>query len=190
MTDERLERMIAGLLRAGVLLSALIVLVGGAWWLAGTGRAAPAYDRFHSEPDQLRHVSALLKSLSQPTPESVIELGLLLLILTPIARVALAWLAFVQQRDWTYVALTSVVLGILIYTLVLPFGASPPPHATGLRSTPTPSTSTSTMSPGASRRVAPGVPVKMRSPGSRVTQRLIQLTMVAQSKMKSAVRSS
>ncbi len=189
MTDERLEQWVGVLLRTGVFLSATMVLAGGIWWLAEMGRSAPQYRQFRGEPADLRQVSGLFKSLSHPTPEALIELGLLLLIATPVARVALALIAFAFERDRTYVAITAVVLGLLLYSLMLPVGVGPARHATGLRSTPMPSTSTSTTSPGESRRVAPGVPVKMRSPGKRVTQRLIQLTIVAQSKMKSAVRS-
>jgi uncharacterized membrane protein len=189
MTDYRLEQLVGTLLRAGVLLSAAVVAGGGAWWLAEMARTAPAYSRFQGEPPELRHVGLLIASLAHPRPEILIQLGLLILIATPVARVALALVGFALERDLTYVVVTLVVLSVLIYTLVMPFGADVPTHATGLRRTPMPSMSTSTTSPAASLRVAPGVPVKMRSPGISVTHRLIQLTMVAQSKMKSAVRS-
>lgn len=189
MTDDRLEQMVGTLLRGGVLLSALVVLAGGVWWLAETGRAAPAYRRFQAEPAELRHVGLLVTGLAHPRPEIIIQLGLLLLIATPVARVALALVAFALERDYTYVVLTAVVLAVLLFSLAMPFGGGAAPHATGLRSTPMPSISTSTTSPAESLRVAPGVPVKMRSPGMSVTHRLIQPIIVAQSKMKSAVRS-
>ncbi|GEM_PF-310299 len=189
MTDERLEQMVGWLLRAGVLLSAVIVFGGGVWWLFQNGSARPSYGQFRGEPPELRDMGALVAGLGHPRPEMVIELGLLLLIATPVARVALALLAFVLEHDHAYVVITAVVLAVLIYSLITPFGSNPPPHATGLRRTPMFSMSTSTTSPGDSLRVAPGVPVKRRSPGMSVTQRLTQLTMVVQSKMKSAVRS-
>jgi uncharacterized membrane protein len=50
-------------------------------------------------------------------PEAVIQLGLLLLIATPIARVALSLLAFVKQHDRTYIVVTAIVLGLLLYSL-------------------------------------------------------------------------
>ena len=207
MTDERLERMVGTLLRVGVLSSAFIVLAGGVWWLAEKGRSAPAYHQFHAEPTQLRSVFAVIGSLSRLQPETLIQFGLLVLIATPLARVALAWLAFLLERDRTYMVLTLIVLAVLLYSLAQSlrapaahspgekqgmnrrFPAAADCQATGLRSTPMFSISTSTRSPAESLRVAPGVPVKMRSPGMSVTQRLTQLTMVAQSKMKSAVRS-
>ena len=189
MTDDRLEQMIGSLLRAGVMVSAILVLGGGVWWLAEAGRAAPAFGQFHGEPEELRHAGRLVASLAHPRASLIIQLGLLLLIATPVARVALALVAFALEGDRTYVVITVVVLAVLIYSLVLPFGGGGSPHSTGLRRTPTPSISTSTISPAESLRVAPGVPVKMRSPGIRVTHRLIQPIIVAQSKMKSAVRS-
>ena len=194
MTDQRLERIVGQLLRTGVLMAAAVVLVGGAWWLAEFGSHLPAYQRFTMEQPELRHFPALLRSAAHPRPDTVIQLGLLILIATPIARVLMALLGFALERDHTYVAVCVVVLVVLIYSLVLPFGAgesshSTSSHSTRLRKVPMPSISTSTTSPAESGLVAPGVPVKMRSPGSNVTQRLIQFTMVAQSKIKSAVRS-
>jgi uncharacterized membrane protein len=50
--------------------------------------------------------------------ESIVQLGLLLLIATPVARVAFTLVAFVLQRDRTYVVVTSIVLALLLYGLV------------------------------------------------------------------------
>jgi uncharacterized membrane protein len=47
----------------------------------------------------------------------LIQLGLLLLIATPVARVAFSVLAFAEQRDWLYVSITLVVLAVLVYSL-------------------------------------------------------------------------
>ena len=169
MTDQRIEIMVGRLLRGGVLTSALIVLAGGIWWLAEAGRSLPSYHRFHGVSGDLRQVGGLLASLAHPRADAVIQLGLLLLIATPVARVALALVGFALEGDRIYAAITLVVLAVLVYSMVLPFGSGAAPHATGLRSTPMPSTSTSTTSPGAILRVVPGVPVKMRSPGMSVT---------------------
>jgi uncharacterized membrane protein len=47
----------------------------------------------------------------------IIQLGLLLLIATPIARVALSVVAFAIQRDRLYVVATLIVLAVLMYSL-------------------------------------------------------------------------
>jgi uncharacterized membrane protein len=48
---------------------------------------------------------------------SVIQLGLVLLIATPVLRVAFTLVAFVLQRDRTYIVITTIVLAVLIYGL-------------------------------------------------------------------------
>ena len=124
MTDDRLEQIVATLLRVGVLISATIVLAGGIWLLAEPGSSATGYGQFHGEPPELRSVTALIRSLRNPAPENAIQFGLLLLIATPVARVMLSLIAFALERDWTYVAITSVVLAILVYSLALTAGGS------------------------------------------------------------------
>lgn len=123
MTDERLEIFVGRLLRTGVLLSATVVFAGGMWWLAGAAHRAPDYHHFHSEPRELRHISSLVNNLAHPTPEIVIQWGLLLLIATPVARVALALAAFALERDGSYVVITLVVLLVLLYSLASPTAA-------------------------------------------------------------------
>ena len=122
MTDERLEQIVGGLLRTGVLLSAAFVLAAGAWWLVEAGRGVPAYQHFHGEPADLRRPAVLVKNLAHPRPAAVIQFGLLLLIATPVARVVLALVAFALERDRAYVVITLLVLVVLVYSLVSPYG--------------------------------------------------------------------
>ena len=42
---------------------------------------------------------------------------MILLILTPVARVAFSVYAFGLQRDWVYVVITLIVLGVLVFSL-------------------------------------------------------------------------
>lgn len=49
----------------------------------------------------------------------VMMMGLLLLIATPVMRVAVSILAFAVQRDWRFVAITSVVLALLLLSFLL-----------------------------------------------------------------------
>jgi uncharacterized membrane protein len=46
------------------------------------------------------------------------QLGLLVLIATPITRVAFSVFAFFYERDWKYVVFTLIVLGLLLYSLL------------------------------------------------------------------------
>jgi len=115
--DEQLDRTIGVVLRVGVIAAASVVLGGGIWYLVRFGTQVPNYRAFHGEPQGLRSVAGIWKGVVAIDPRSVIQLGLLLLIATPIARVALSVFAFAAQRDRTYVVITLVVLAVLIGSL-------------------------------------------------------------------------
>ena len=110
MTDKRMEEAIGNLLRAGVSLAAALVFVGGAWYVASS-RVPPNYARFHPE------VQAPGVVMTLDWPEKLIEIGLLVLIATPVARVAFSLAAFAVERDRMYVCFTLAVLAVLVYSL-------------------------------------------------------------------------
>ncbi len=116
-TDQKVEILMGNLLRAGVLTSALIVLCGGLTYLARHGREVPAYQVFQGEPLDLKTVSGILEECLALRGRGIIQFGLLLLIATPVARVAFSIYAFSRQHDWAYVAFTLIVLGLLLYSL-------------------------------------------------------------------------
>ncbi len=117
-TDERVEGVIGTLLRDGVILAAGVVLVGGIMYLTGHGLARPNFQFFRGEPSDLHSVFGIVKGMCALHSRSIIQFGLLLLIATPIARVAFSIVAFAFERDRTYVAITSIVLVILMYSLL------------------------------------------------------------------------
>ena len=119
-TDRRLEIVISVLLRTGVLISAAVVLLGGVCFLSRHGQEQPEYRVFHGTPQIYRSVSGVIHAAGPSNCPAVIQLGLLLLILTPVARVAFSLVGFAFERDHTYVLLTSIVLAILIYSLAVP----------------------------------------------------------------------
>jgi uncharacterized membrane protein len=120
MTDQRLETVISVLLRTGVLISALVVSLGGACYLLKHGHEQPEYHVFHGTPETYRSISSVIHSVGPSNCQDIIQFGLLLLILTPVARVAFSLAGFALERDGTYVVLTSIVLAILIYGLAAP----------------------------------------------------------------------
>jgi|SRR5579871_4646870 len=114
--DRRMEELIGLLLRAGVFSSALLVLAGGIIFLIRHGAETPDYHTFRGEPQALRTVRGLFSIDSLLHGRGLIQLGLVLLILTPIARVAFAAIGFFAERDWMYVAVSAIVLALLIYS--------------------------------------------------------------------------
>ncbi len=116
-TDRRIDRIIGTLLKVGVTLSALVVLVGGGIYLARHGMEVSDYRIFRGEPSDLRNVPGIVKEALTLHGRGIVQIGLLMLIATPVARVAFAVLAFAMQRDRTYVTVTLIVLAILLYSL-------------------------------------------------------------------------
>ncbi len=116
-SDEELDLLLARVLRTGVLLAAFVVGAGGVLFLMRHGTEARDYRVFHGEPRELRSVSGILAAAADRRDTGVIQLGLLLLIATPIARVALSAAAFAAQRDRLYVTITLIVLSLLTWSL-------------------------------------------------------------------------
>lgn len=117
-TDQRIENILGNLLRAGVLLSALVVLIGGMVYLLRQGHAPVAFRVFHGEPADLRDVRGIVRNTLALRGRGIIQLGLLLLIATPVARVAFSIFAFAEQRDRMYIVFTLMVFSILLYSLL------------------------------------------------------------------------
>lgn len=116
-TDQRVEVIISVLLRTGVILAASVVLLGGVCHLARYGGEAADYHHFQAAAQSFRSVSGVIHAVSPSNCRAVIQLGLLLLIATPIARVAFSLVAFALEHDRTYIALTAIVLAILLYSI-------------------------------------------------------------------------
>ena len=115
--DKRVEVFLGKMLRCGVLLAALVVSLGGVWFLVASHDVLQNYRTFHGEPADLRAVPQIMHQAIAFQPLGLIQFGLLLLIATPVARVAFSVLGFALERDWMYVVVTLLVLALLVYTL-------------------------------------------------------------------------
>lgn len=119
-TDKAVEQVVGNLLRAGVVVAAVVVLAGGVWYLVQHGGETPDFHQFNPQrrPGELRSVTGTVAAIRSLHSRGIIQLGLLLLIATPIARVLFSVYAFARQRDRTYVVVTLLVLAILLYSLI------------------------------------------------------------------------
>jgi uncharacterized membrane protein len=116
-TDEQVEIVIGKLLQAGVLLSAAVVLSGGIVYLVRHGHMPVNLRVFRGEPQDLRHLRGIFRELAGFRASGIIQMGLLLLIATPVARVAFSVWAFARERDYMYVVFTVMVLAVLLYSI-------------------------------------------------------------------------
>lgn len=114
----QIELLLSNLLRYGVFLASAVVLVGGILYLIRHGAEPVDYKYFLGEPDRFRSPMGVIEAASSGSSRGIIQLGLLLLIATPIVRVAISLLAFLWRRDFTYMAIASFVLLGLLYSLL------------------------------------------------------------------------
>jgi uncharacterized membrane protein len=116
--DLDIARYVSAILRGGLLMSAVITALGGVLYLMRHSGDTVAYGTFVGEPPQLRSVVGIAQGAAHGDAPAIIQFGLLLLIATPIARVALALVGFYLERDRRYVAISAVVLIILVLSLL------------------------------------------------------------------------
>jgi len=117
LATEKMDVIVGNLLRAGVVLSGAVVFLGGLVYLFRHGAEAPAYHVFRGEPSDLRGVPGILRDVLALRGRGIIQFGLLLLIATPVARVAYLIYAFARQKDRLYALVALVVLLLLAYGL-------------------------------------------------------------------------
>jgi uncharacterized protein len=114
-TDE-LRLVVAHVLRLGIVASSGLLLAGFLASLAvgwnGSLAGAPA----GGDPT---NVGALVEGLQALRPQAIAQLGLLTLVLTPMARVTASLVVFAVERDRTYVIISAVVLSILVLGLAV-----------------------------------------------------------------------
>ena len=118
LDDTRIEVMIGNLLRFGVLSAAGLVVIGALIYLARHGLQPASFSVFRGETAALRTIANILMGATHFHGKAIIQLGLLVLIATPVARVAFSAFAFYLERDYLYVVLTLIVLAILLYSLL------------------------------------------------------------------------
>ncbi|HEY9604775.1 MAG TPA: DUF1634 domain-containing protein [Allocoleopsis sp.] len=117
-TERQVEQVVGNLLRYGVLIATAIVLVGGVLYLIRHGGEAPNYQFFRGESSEFRSPEGVATAVMSGHRRGIIQFGLLLLIATPVVRVAFSLLAFLRQRDLTYIVVTLIVLSGLLYSLI------------------------------------------------------------------------
>ncbi|HEY9229000.1 MAG TPA: DUF1634 domain-containing protein [Gemmatimonadaceae bacterium] len=118
LSDHAVEQLIGRLLQIGVAIAALVTLIGGVLVLIQHGSAPPDFSVFRGQPSHVTSVGGIVRGVLDGRSESIVQLGVVLLIATPIARVAFTLIAFLIQRDRLYVALTSLVLALLMFGLL------------------------------------------------------------------------
>lgn len=116
--DKDMQLFIGNLLRVGVLTSAAIIILGGVFYLLHQGRHPASYSVFNGSGG-LHTFSAVFTGVFQGKGAAIIQLGVLILITTPVARILFSIFGFLQEKDRLYVFITSLVLLIILASIVL-----------------------------------------------------------------------
>lgn len=110
-----LEASLATLLTAGTALSAAVLFLGAAVYLRADHSMGLNFREFN--PSAHASVFSVFRDALNLDGASLMQLGVVLLILTPVTRVLFTLLAFLYKRDWLYVVVTIIVLSVLCYGL-------------------------------------------------------------------------
>jgi len=119
MGDKDVQRILGTVLRVGVLLSTVIVLIGGILYLSGCAAQPVAFGHFDPEATPFTSLPLLWAGLQHADGLAIIQLGVLLLIFTPIARIILSVFSFLLEKDYMYVLIGLLVLAIIMVSLYL-----------------------------------------------------------------------
>jgi len=115
--ERDVEMFIGQQLRWGVITSSIIAFIGGIIYLINHGQNKPSYTEFTGAPEHVRHLPGILKGVSQLDGMAIIQLGVVVLLATPITRIAFSVLAFAMEKDKLYVVITLIVLAVITYSI-------------------------------------------------------------------------
>ncbi|WP_259071019.1 DUF1634 domain-containing protein [Mucilaginibacter sp. X4EP1] len=116
--DTDIQALIGNVLRAGTIISISIVFIGGIVYLYRHGQTAAGYQIFNGIPDFLQHPGSLITSAFNLRGQAIIQLGIILLIATPILRVICSAIGFAIEKDYLYVGISILVLLIIFASLL------------------------------------------------------------------------
>lgn len=117
ITDKDIQSLVGNLLRAGVYISMGIVILGGIIYLFDHSSEKIDYAVFDLNKVSLKTVEAIFSEVLSFKGAAVVQFGLLMLIFTPIARVLMAVISFLLEKDYLYVLIGLIVLSIIMVSL-------------------------------------------------------------------------
>ncbi len=115
--DKDIQLILGTLLRAGVIISMSIVLIGGVIFLIHNKGVIADYKVFKPELAKFSSIAAIFKGVLTFQGDAVVQFGILMLIFTPIARIVFAIFSFLVERDYLYVLIGFIILAIITISL-------------------------------------------------------------------------
>jgi uncharacterized membrane protein len=120
MKDEQIQNALARVMLSGVLVAAAIMGAGLIWFLATHDGLPPGDHIFSGEPKYFENPVSMVCRAFEPGQvgrrRSVIMIGVVLLLINPVVRVAFAAFGFAAQRNWVYTNISLLVLAVLLFS--------------------------------------------------------------------------
>ena len=123
-TQHDVDTLIGKLLRVGVVVASIITVIGGIIYLFQHAGVVPVYkaipghhSAFSGAPAYLREFPTIISHVFQFDGAAIIQLGLIVLIATPVLRVVFSLFSFAIEKDKLYVLITTIVLIIIMINM-------------------------------------------------------------------------
>lgn len=122
LKDKDIQLIIGNLLRYGVWIALSVAALGGVIYLTHHGQEAIHYGTFIEKDVTIFHLmEGMLHGIASGSGPSIILLGVFLLFLTPILRILFSLVAFFIEKDYLYVSITLLVIGIICFSVFFGF---------------------------------------------------------------------
>ncbi|SDI71713.1 DUF1634 domain-containing protein [Chryseobacterium taeanense] len=112
-TDIDLNRSVGNLLRLGVILSVITSLIGFIKLFTEGFKMPKKYTSLNMGSSSEKIWGQFWDSLCKGEGMAIIQLGILLLIFTPLMRIIFALIGYSKEKDYVYVVISSIVLAIM-----------------------------------------------------------------------------
>ena len=117
--DKDVQVILGTLLRVGVIVSTVVVIIGGIIFLSTQANYKVSFSEFKPQQTKFSSVAEIINGLKSFDGLAIIQFGVLLLIFTPIARVVFSIFSFFMEKDYMYVLIGIIVLCVIITSLYL-----------------------------------------------------------------------
>jgi uncharacterized membrane protein len=118
LADTDIEKIVGLQLRYGVIIASSIVLIGGIAYLFQHGQGAiPPYHTFVGESAGFTTFSQIINGVVKGQSKGIVQFGVMVLIATPILRIAFSLVGFILEKDRLYIIITAVVLSIMLFSI-------------------------------------------------------------------------
>jgi len=117
INDKDIQVILGTLLRAGVIVSMSIVLIGGIIFLIHNNGVITDYKVFKPELSKFSSIASIFRGVLTLQGDAIVQFGVLMLIFTPIARIVFAIFSFLIEKDYLYVLIGLIILAIITISL-------------------------------------------------------------------------